>query len=1089
MAITTTNITGDIALPDGTIPSKSSVTFAMTGFDTDASSDATIAPRSVTSVLSDTGALDVDLWANEDGERTTFYNVRLNIYNGNSPKVFDVGKIEVPTTGGPYDLNDLLPIAPPSGATVEEYIAQLAAAVAEAEAAAERAEDAVAHLPPSFADSVSTNNVYPSTAFGIGDGVIGVASLVSGSGGTDGTFDLAFSGGVQVGAPIGRFTVEGGVVTYVTINLGGYYTSGVPDISFAASAGLTGASATAVMGPNTPVGDYFSVPSSGDDAMVAYRVDAGPVATEIARIPSTDGVFGLAARDVGYIVAPDLSDALSHILKIELYKSVSGVDVTIPTRMCVREVARDGLDRFRLRLAEFDGVSTYTELATENNGGGASINVAGYTGQVWMDLLTSGTGLGPANDTVVGRVLVDFKTGVEFGTYAGTIDYADGGIFTNRQQTGTRFTNDVNELIDSSSAINVGGKIPFSDDMVGENFLRQAIRSIWLYGMKEGHEYAVSTFVVEEFSGIPLTRFRFEIYDVTGGATACSMSYQVSSAPGIASFIANIPDRVKLNDYSLGSETHVYAVADIDWSVVSDFFANVGGTTMVAAGIHPDRCLSDEQIADYLDADRWDEVTRCGSGETYTTLRAAVEATYSDLTGSTLIKGSPICEEAHYHNRRLVDVIEDADFTATGLYLPDQVDLRGNGMDRTIVRRENTDPEPLIEMRASGKMSDMTLISETASEYCIHSDDFNRNASGDDEQNTRLRQSFKRLRLQGATGHNGWLFGCGISSGQVIEFEDVVGEHIDASATEPAFGFHNSGPTLSNPALKASYKPSEVIMYGCSSPDQTSIELSTLEPSAKCSLTLADCEFNMIRVTTSSGDEVLSDLALDRNAWRIGGRYEGAFLRFDPVGENVLKTTAGQTPSGTAAALIFGTTDELGRGDKWIGDGNVYDLGERLGDCSSVNKTLTVGGQTHTFTEDEATKNNTTLLSEINATITSNPLSIVDIQLEWVPDAAPKRRMNNNTGSTIPKGRFVKFTGASTVALCGADEWPDGWTHRDILNGDDGQVVLTRKIANEYLDNASSSTGQWGITSNGEIDYAASVKLGRTIGGIVTLHQ
>lgn len=139
MAITTTNITGDIALPDGTIPSKSSVTFVMTGFDTDASADTTIAPRSVTSVLSDTGALDVDLWSNQDGERTTFYNVRLNIYNGNSPKVFDVGKIEVPTTGGPYDLNDLLPIAPPSGATVDEYIAQLAASVASAEAAADTA--------------------------------------------------------------------------------------------------------------------------------------------------------------------------------------------------------------------------------------------------------------------------------------------------------------------------------------------------------------------------------------------------------------------------------------------------------------------------------------------------------------------------------------------------------------------------------------------------------------------------------------------------------------------------------------------------------------------------------------------------------------------------------------------------------------------------------------------------------------------------------------------------------------------------------------------------------------------------------------
>lgn len=139
MAITTTSITGVIALPDGTIPSKSSVTFTMTGFDTDATAGVTIAPRSVTSVLSDTGALDVDLWSNEDGERTTFYSVSLNIYNGTNPLVFDAGKIEVPTTGGPYDLNDLLPIAPPQGATVAEYIAQLQAAAASATSAADSA--------------------------------------------------------------------------------------------------------------------------------------------------------------------------------------------------------------------------------------------------------------------------------------------------------------------------------------------------------------------------------------------------------------------------------------------------------------------------------------------------------------------------------------------------------------------------------------------------------------------------------------------------------------------------------------------------------------------------------------------------------------------------------------------------------------------------------------------------------------------------------------------------------------------------------------------------------------------------------------
>ncbi|MDF1747171.1 MAG: hypothetical protein P1V19_25990, partial [Gimesia sp.] len=140
------------------------------------------------------------------------------------------------------------------------------------------------------------------------------------------------------------------------------------------------------------------------------------------------------------------------------------------------------------------------------------------------------------------------------------------------------------------------------------------------------------------------------------------------------------------------------------------------------------------------------------------------------------------------------------------------------------------------------------------------------------------------------------------------------------------------------------------------------------------------------------------------------------------------------------------------------------------------------------FTADETRKSNAVLISEINASITSHPVSEVDLQLEWAPDAVPKRRMNNNTGSTIPKGRFVKFTGAGTIALCGTNEKPDGWTHRDILNGDDGYVILTKRIADDYIENASGSTGKWGITASGKLDYSATTKQGLTTGGIVTVY-
>lgn len=133
---------------------------------------------------------------------------------------------------------------------------------------------------------IGAPNVFATTADGLSSGVINTTGLVAGSAGTNGTFDLAFSGGGGTNAA-GRFVVSGGAVTQITItNPGTGYTS-APTVSFAASAGLTGASVTAVIGRRVNTGGYFSVPSSdSNESMILYRADAGPVATEIKRYPS-----------------------------------------------------------------------------------------------------------------------------------------------------------------------------------------------------------------------------------------------------------------------------------------------------------------------------------------------------------------------------------------------------------------------------------------------------------------------------------------------------------------------------------------------------------------------------------------------------------------------------------------------------------------------------------------------------------------------------------------------------------------------------------------------------------------------------------
>ncbi|WP_180901933.1 hypothetical protein [Martelella soudanensis] len=875
-----------------------------------------------------------------------------------------------------------------------------------------------------------------------------------------------------------------------------------------------------------------------------------------------------AAVNPAFIIPPPPTNPLIRLLKVEIYTSVNGTSVALPARLCVREIARDANSggRFRLRFASYDGVSTYTEEFREYKAGAGAgyIAVSGseYTGLVWIDLLTLTTNMGVPISTKIGRALVDFGGGEVFGTYFSLkYDYDEGGYRTNALQLSNVYSNDISESIEESQSYSPDGKKPFAAAMTGSKTLRRFVRGINVYGAEPSHRYTISNCSISQFgSPTNLTRMGFEIYDEDLGVAVCSTRKDVASGTiTFADFIAAIPNTLKLTDNLLATKTGMYAVLDLDWSAVTAYFANLGGTTTAAAGIHPDNIYSAEDVADYLDTDRWDQVIRVGAGETYTTLRAAVEATYSPISGATLINGSPICEFAHYNNRVLIDVVDDGEFNMTGLYSPEWVEFRMNGEGGTIVRRENTDPEPLLEQRITGKIFDCTMISDTPSEYCIHSDDFNRNMVGGINQTTRLMQSYKRVKMVGGEGHDGWLFGCGISSGQAIYFEDVTGEHLDPDATRAAFGFHNSGPTLASPTIKHSYKPARVVMRGCSSPDRTAIELSTLATSAVCSLTLIDCDFpGLIRIGTAGGFAVRPDLAKDRNAWRIGGVLPTPFLREDPIGENVLKTTAGETASGDAAALIFGTVDEFGRGDKFISAPNDNAIGQLIGNCTVISQTLTIGGETHTFTENESVKSNATILSEINASITSYPVSIpagenvlkttagedvggtvggnlfgtvdgtgrgsvmmgnslgeklgdcsstsksltiggethtfntnlratsngdilsainasittypvsiVDIQFEWVPDAAPKRRVLNNTNSTIEKGRFAKLTGTKTIATCGEDDRPEGWIYRDILAGDNGHIALSRQIARPYLPGPMANLAITGAGSGG----------------------
>lgn len=186
----------------------------------------------------------------------------------------------------------------------EADIEAIADDVAAAQAAAEAAEATLAAVISAAGNSP---HYYPTTVAGLSKGVNSLASQVAGTGGTNGTFALGFTGGGGSGAA-GVFTVAGGVIVATSITATGYNYATAPTVSFAASAGLTGASATAVIATNTDPGEYFLVPGTGDDFAILYENVAG-VATERGRVKSGTYLASIMEQSAEYANSASLSAA------------------------------------------------------------------------------------------------------------------------------------------------------------------------------------------------------------------------------------------------------------------------------------------------------------------------------------------------------------------------------------------------------------------------------------------------------------------------------------------------------------------------------------------------------------------------------------------------------------------------------------------------------------------------------------------------------------------------------------------------------------------------------------------------------------
>ncbi|RWO57317.1 SGNH/GDSL hydrolase family protein [Mesorhizobium sp.] len=236
--------------------------------------------------------------------------------------------------------------------------------------------------------SLYGKGIFPTTAAAIGLGVVGNGVITPGSGGTNGTFDLAFTGGTGSGAA-GRFVVAGGALTSILITAPGSYTV-APAFSFAASAGLAGAAAAVVLGKNADVGEYFWTEVSAG-VLGLYNVTAGPAATDTGIRAATSALISnvdtIAMLEGLSVPTAKLTEAAGSVSP-SVYRSYSFVSGDTIEHVVIAKAAERG----SLQLIHAGAGAAYTanfdlDLGVVASTSGANIVSASITdlGSGWYE--------------------------------------------------------------------------------------------------------------------------------------------------------------------------------------------------------------------------------------------------------------------------------------------------------------------------------------------------------------------------------------------------------------------------------------------------------------------------------------------------------------------------------------------------------------------------------------------------------------------------------------------------------------------------------------------------------------------------------
>lgn len=603
----------------------------------------------------------------------------------------------------------------------------------------------------------------------------------------------------------------------------------------------------------------------------------------------------------------------------------------------------------------------------------------------------------------------------------------------------------------------------------------------------------------------------------TGGVGTYNLSASVGTiatqAITVGPNLTTLPSKFKIffnNGVSTDPlRTAIYSVFEVDWSQVPITASEFTYTTVAQSGIHPDNVHDPAESGIYMRDDGAEERIYVGT-EAYaqfSTLGAALASLYQIGTLASGGFSGPffkeICNRTTPRHRieivlltsgeasQTIDGVTYKDcFAAAGEFVPEYVQIRGRGKFNTLIYGTDA-TKATLQPCHSHKVFDLTAYNNQSAangsgfgQYALHVDPA---AYAMDDYPSMIHQMHhKNVELIGGPSQSMRLLGGGFFGGTNMIREGCTAKYLNPNVNTYAVLMHNT-------AVSKSYRSGTFREIGCSAdgPKPPQFNLQSLGALTEQVCVLENCDYSQIQHLTV-GD--FADLARKRREWALAGRFDGAINMYD-AGMLVLATTPGVAPSGDAVALIFGALDELGRGEKCI-NGTAYTLGVRLGDCSSVNKTLTIGAQTFTFNANYTAQSNSTIIAAINAVLTTNPVSSLNISMEDYPRMGFTRTMLNSSGATIgnpaaagpARGVFVKRTGVNTIAVANDEDEVFGFVPRPILNGQLGVVVTARRFFCGYIAGSHTmsganfvpTTGPFGVAA-GAYSAAATTKIG-TIG-------